>query len=107
MRQVTGRFRCRPCESFQRRLDIVTCDDSHTLGELLREDVQEAFDVRSHVLWTDADGGHDDTHPVDVIGEESRAGRQDGGREMGEVELGILDAFLPAPLTIAWSRSSG
>ena len=77
------------------------CDDPHTLGELLRKDVQEAFEVRPHVLGTDAGGGHDDPHPVDVIGEESRAGRQDGGREVGEVVLGILDAFLPPPLAIA------
>ncbi len=101
LRQVARRFRRRFGERFQGRLDIAPGDDRRTHRQLLPEDVQEAFEVRPHVLETDAGGGHDRTYPAEVIGEESRAGGQDGGREVGEVELGILDALLTTMFSVA------
>jgi hypothetical protein len=52
-----------------------TYDDPDTHGEPLRKDVQEAFEVRPHVIWTDASGGHDKSHPK---GDGSKALKMDG-----------------------------
>ena len=101
LREEAGHLRRGLGEPPQGRLDVARSGVRLALGQSIPEDVPQAGEVLPHVFRPDGGDGHHARGPGDVVGEEGRAGGQEGTREVGEVVLGVLDALLPAPLAVA------